>query len=95
VAILIDDCIWAWRGRRWCHCVSDVSYDELHEFVARLGVPRHGFQGDHYDLDEPRRELAVAAGATEVTGRELLRRLKGAGLRRVRTADSGAEGRPD
>ena len=85
MTIYIDECIWPWRGRRWCHCVSDVSYDELHAFVVGLGVPREGFQGDHYDLDEPRRALAVSAGAVAVPARELLRRLKGAGLRKPRT----------
>ncbi len=80
--ILVDDPLWLWRGRRWCHLVSDESSDELHAFAERLGMPRHVFQGDHYDLPEEHRARAVQLGATEVGSRELVRRLRAAGLRR-------------
>jgi len=83
--ILVDDALWRWRGRLWCHLVSDVSHDELHAFAARLGIPRHVFQGDHYDLPEDHRDRAVGLGATEVGSRELVRRLRAAGLRRPRS----------
>jgi hypothetical protein len=74
--------VWPWRGRRWSHLVSDVSYDELHAFVTtELGIPRRAFQGDHYDVPDELYEVAVAAGAEPVGGRELLARLVGAGLR--------------
>jgi hypothetical protein len=83
VALLIDNPVWPWRGRRWSHLVSDVSYDELHAFVqGELGVPRRAFQGDHYDIPEELYDVAVAAGAEPVAGRELLSRLMAAGLRR-------------
>ena len=83
MALLIDDPVWPWRGRRWSHLVSDVSYDELHAFVqGELGIPRRAFQGDHYDVPEELHDIAVAAGAHAVGGRELLSRLMAAGLRR-------------
>lgn len=78
----MDDAVWPWRGRRWAHLVSDSSYDELHAFAARLGIPRGAFQGDHYDVPAELRERAVALGAEAVGGRELLVRLRAAGLRR-------------
>ena len=81
MAILIDEARWWHRGRKWCHLVSDVSYAELHAFVEPLGVPRRAFQGDHYDVPEEWRDAMIAAGAQVVESRELLRRLKGAGLR--------------
>jgi hypothetical protein len=81
VTILIDEARWLWRGRRWCHLVSDSSYEELHEFADRAGIPRRGFQGDHYDIPEEYRDGLIEAGAVEVTSRELLRRLKSGGLR--------------
>jgi hypothetical protein len=81
VTILIDEARWWWKGRKWCHLVSDVSYDELHEFADRVGIPRRGFQGDHYDVPEEYRSDLVAAGAEQVESRELLRRLRAAGLR--------------
>lgn len=64
--------------------MSDVSYDELHEFAQALGVPRRGFQGDHYDIPERLLASAVAAGAELVDPRVLLARLRAAGLRRPR-----------
>ena len=66
----------------WSHLVSDTSYDELHDFAERLGIPRRAFQGDHYDLPEDLRASALALGAEDVTGRELIRRLLASGLRR-------------
>ena len=81
VAILIDEPRWWWRGQRWCHLVSDVSLDELHAFAAAVGIPRRVFQGDHYDVPEEYRDAMVTAGAVEVGSRELLRRLRTAGLR--------------
>ncbi|MEI7617207.1 MAG: DUF4031 domain-containing protein [Actinomycetota bacterium] len=81
MAILVDDPIWHWRDRRWCHLVSDTSVHELHEFAARLDIPPRGFHGDHYDVPEEYRDVVVAAGAEPVSSRELLRRLRNAGLR--------------
>lgn len=81
MTVLIDDPLWWWRGRRWCHMVSDRSLAELHDFAAERGVPRRSFQGDHYDIPEEYRQDMVDAGAVEVGSRELLRRLREAGLR--------------
>ncbi|WP_346621568.1 DUF4031 domain-containing protein [Blastococcus montanus] len=87
MAVLIDTPVWPWRGRLWSHLVSDVSYDELHAFVAaELGIPRRAFQGDHYDVPEELYAVAVAAGAQPVECRELLSRLLAAGLRRRKRA---------
>jgi hypothetical protein len=84
--IVIDQPLWRWRGKRWSHLISDRDLDELHDFAARLGVPRRSFQGDHYDVPEDRWDDAVALGATPVDSRELVRRLHVAGLRRPRRA---------
>jgi hypothetical protein len=84
MAILVDAAIWPWRGRRWAHLVSDTSYQELHDFAGRLGIPRRAFHGDHYDIPDEIRDAAVALGAVEVDGRVLVRRLRAAGLRRSR-----------
>lgn len=79
--ILVDQAVWPWRGRRWAHLVSDESYDELHAFATRLGIPRRVFQGDHYDVPAELREQAIALGAEAVDARDLVRRLRAAGLR--------------
>ena len=79
--------------RHWCHMVSDEGYDELHAFATELGIPRHRFQGDHYDLPPHLRWQAVALGACEVGTRELTRRMagpRGARVRARRAARKGA-----
>jgi hypothetical protein len=96
VTILIDEARWWFQGKKWCHMVSDVSYDELLEFTDALDIPRRAFQGDHFDIPQEYREAMIDAGAVEVESRELLRRLRGAGLRlspterRTRTAAATA-----
>ena len=68
--------------------VSDVSLEELHAFAALLEIPERGFHRDHYDLPEAYREQAVELGATEVTSRELLHRMRAAGLRVRKSRDT-------
>jgi Protein of unknown function (DUF4031) len=81
VTILVDEPRWWFRGRKWCHLVSDADLDELHVFAERVGMPRRGFQGDHYDIPEEHRAEVVEAGALPVSSRELVQRLRAAGLR--------------
>ena len=64
------------------HLVSDASLDELHEFARRIRLPRSWFQGapmhahPHYDLMvQWRRDWALRAGATFVSGREAVQRM--------------------
>jgi hypothetical protein len=80
--VLVDDAVWPFRGQLWAHLVSDQSYSELHQFADRLAIPRRAFQGDHYDVPASVREQAILLGAEPVSSRELVRRLRGAGLRR-------------
>ena len=61
--------------------MSDDSLAELHDFAQANGIPRRGFQGDHYDVPEDYRAPLIAAGAVVVESRELVRRLRAAGLR--------------
>ncbi|HSP39424.1 MAG TPA: DUF4031 domain-containing protein [Frankiaceae bacterium] len=90
----VDDAVWPFRGDWWAHLVSDVSYLELHAFADQLGTPRRGFQGDHYDVPARVREQAVALGAQPVSSRELVRRLRAAGLRCAPTRDASSSPRP-
>ena len=86
MTVLVDAAIWPFEGRRWAHLVSDASFEELHEFAERRGIPRRAFQGDHYDVPTEYRERAIDLGAQPVASRVLVRRLRAAGLRRVRSA---------
>ncbi len=81
MAILIDTAMWPWRDWLWCHMISDTSVDELKEFAEKLGIPERGFQGDHFDIPEHMRDVAIAHGATVVTTREILQALYSAGMR--------------
>jgi muramoyltetrapeptide carboxypeptidase len=82
LAIFIDPPAWPAHGRLWSHLVSDVSLEELHEFAAAHGVPRRGFERDHYDVPAELHDALVAAGATPVSARDVVRRLGASGLRR-------------
>jgi hypothetical protein len=80
--ILIDPpAVHRW-GRTWSHLASDTSYDELHDFARANGVPERGFDGDHYDVPAEFYDAMVAAGAAPVSSRELVSRVRSAGLRR-------------
>ncbi|MER6182598.1 DUF4031 domain-containing protein [Streptomyces sp. NPDC001652] len=82
MTVYIDPPDWPGHGRMWSHLVSDVSYDELHTFADGLGVPRRAFERDHYDIPSHRYADVVAAGAVEVSSREVVRLLTASGLRR-------------
>lgn len=81
MAILIDPPAWPAHGTLWSHLVSDSDYDELHAFAALLGVPRRGFDLDHYDVPASLHARAVALGAREVTAKDVVFSLRTAGLR--------------
>ncbi|MFC7404505.1 DUF4031 domain-containing protein [Georgenia alba] len=90
MAILLDPPRWEAHGTVWAHLVSDVSLEELHDFARTNGVPDRSFDLDHYDVPAERVEALLAAGATPVSGKELLVRLRRSGLR-VRGADRRRE----
>ena len=68
MAVYVDDAIWDWQGRKWCHLLADET-DELHRFAALLGLHRTSYQGPpktsapHYDLTAYERRRAIALGA--------------------------------
>ncbi len=76
MAVYVDPARFSRPGgrMRYCHLAAD-SLEELHAFAARIGVGRHFFHADarhrHYDLNPQARERALAAGALEVSSREL------------------------
>ena len=80
--LYVDRPAWPAHGRLWSHLVSDVSYAELHAFAEMLGVPRRGFDRDHYDIPQRIFPVAVWLGALLVPTREIVVRLYASGLRR-------------
>ena len=89
MAILIDDPLWPAHGRMWAHLVSDSDLAELHRFAEANGIPRRGFDRDHYDVPEDAHARLVAAGAVHVDGHTLVRALIGSGLRVTMTERRG------
>ena len=82
MTILIDPPQTAGHGRLWSHVASDESFEELHDFARLLGMSARGFDRDHYDVPAEWYDAVIAAGAVPVRSRELVRRLRAAGLRR-------------
>lgn len=81
MTVLIDPPRWPAHGRLWSHLVSDASLAELHAFAEAVDLPERSFDADHYDVPADRHDALVKAGAVPVESRELLARLKAAGLR--------------
>ena len=81
MTVLIDQPIWPAHNTVWAHIVSDESLDELHAFAQRAGIPRRGFDLDHYDVPAERWAELVALGAQPVGVREFVERLRASGLR--------------
>lgn len=74
-----------------CHMVAD-SDEELHAMARRIGVARCWHQAppkheSHYDIALTKRAAAVAAGAVEVTQRQL-------GMMTMRRRATGSLGTP-
>lgn len=80
--IYIDPPTWPGHGRLWSHLISDSTFEELHTFAASIGLPRRAFERDHYDVIAERYEAAVAAGAVQVSSRQIVQLLVDSGLRR-------------
>ena len=82
MAVYVDGSRIPWRGRSWSHLTADTA-EELHEFAARLGIPKRGFHHnparpwkDHYDFPESLREEALSLGAKPIGRREATARLR-------------------
>ena len=81
MTVLIDQPIWPAHDTLWGHLVSDHSLEELHVFAASVGIPRRAFDRDHYDFPAHRYDDLVASGATPVSVRQMVTRLRDSGLR--------------
>ena len=71
--IYADDLEIPWKGKLWCHLITDGDDNELHGFALRLGLRREWYQGDHYDITLSKRAIAIKLGAALVTGAEMVR----------------------
>ncbi|MCB1738703.1 MAG: DUF4031 domain-containing protein [Gammaproteobacteria bacterium] len=80
MAVYVDD-MRARVGRMvMCHMIADSS-DELLAMADRIGVARRwrqhaGTYREHFDICLAKRAAAIAAGAREITRRELGRKVR-------------------
>ena len=70
-----------------CHMIADTD-EELRVMAQRIGVRQRWHQGDHFDICLAKRELAVQAGAVEIT----LRQCAAMNFRRKLTGELGTPG---
>lgn len=60
------------------HMMSDTGTQELDAMARKIGLKtawrqKSGLPTEHYDLTEPKRQLALRYGAVEVSGRDQVR----------------------
>ena len=77
MTVYVDDAVFMKpNGRKkYAHMVA-TSYEELHEFAAKIGVKKHFFHRSskypHYDITEQQRLTAVEAGAVATSSKTVL-----------------------
>lgn len=54
---------------KMCHMIADTE-DELHAMADKIGVARRWYQGDHYDIAQTKRVLALRYGAQQIMLRQ-------------------------
>lgn len=74
MTVYVDDMYLTPMGRyrrmKMSHMIADTE-TELHVMAAMIGIARKWYQGDHYDVAMSSRAKAVAAGAVEISMRQL------------------------
>lgn len=75
MAVYVDDMRAPFGRMKMCHMIAD-STSELLAMADKIGVARKWIQAagtsrEHFDISLSKRALAVAAGAKEITQREL------------------------
>lgn len=76
MTVYVDNMCATLGRMRMCHMIADTD-DELHAMAKAIGVARRHWQspmvtsGSHYDVALSKHELAVQAGAVQITMRQL------------------------
>lgn len=93
MTVYVDNMRAAYGRMVMCHMIADTDA-ELHAMADRIGVARRWHQAppeashSHYDIALSKRALAVAAGAVEITWRQLA-------YMRKRERVEGSMGKPE
>lgn len=75
MAVYVDDMRAPYRGMIMCHMMADTT-EELLEMADTIGVARRWIQypgtaREHFDISLGKKKLAIAAGARQVSRREI------------------------
>ena len=75
MAVYVDDARIPFRGMRMSHMLADTDA-ELRAMADAIGMQQRWHQGDHFDINDDMRALALARGAIAISKREavLIRR---------------------
>lgn len=71
MSVYVDNARTVYGRMRLSHLMAD-SPEELHWMAARIGMERRWCHGDHYDISEGKRALAIRYGAIQVRQRDLI-----------------------
>lgn len=78
MAVYVDDGKWNFGRMKMSHMMADTM-DELLAMADEIGVSRKWLQTGryvHFDICQSKRALAVAAGAVEVTSKQMIIRFR-------------------
>lgn len=78
--VYVDDYGAPFRNMVMCHMIADTR-EELLEMADKIGVQRKWIQKpgtcyEHFDICKSKRALAVAAGAIELSPKDLVMRMR-------------------
>ena len=80
MSVYVDNARLPYGRMKMCHMVADT-LEELHDMADKIGVMRKHFQKKskypHYDICLAKRDLAINWGAKQVSGRDIVKILKG------------------
>jgi len=66
MTVYVDDMFARYGRMHLSHMIADTEV-ELHTMADKIGVVRRWYQGDHYDISQTKRRLAILAGAVPIT----------------------------
>lgn len=100
MAVYVDEAIWSWKGRKWCHLMAD-DVEELHRFAYLLGLQLSSYQGPpktrapHYDITGFERNRAIRLGAQPVGRRQIVSHFRKVRISRQELRQSANAGSRD
>ncbi len=70
--VYVDDCRIPFRGMLMSHMLADTD-EELRAMADAIGMAQRWHQGDHFDVNEQMRAVAIQRGAHPISKRDAVR----------------------